>query len=76
MRLRFFGSQVERYGPYTDRILSVISSTEIRAVRNEAMAPLRPYKLKIRHRTRHRIAVPDITKKYVPFMAPYEANLR
>jgi hypothetical protein len=25
---------------------------------------------------RHRISVPDITKKYDPFTAPYETNLR
>jgi hypothetical protein len=76
-------TQVERYGPYTavygyfmDRITVVISGTEIRPYHNEITVRIRLYTMKIQPRIRCRITVPKITRKYGPFTAPYEANLR
>jgi hypothetical protein len=64
------------YGHFTDRITAVISGTEIRPYHNEITARIRPYTVKMRPRIRCRITVPEITRTYGPFTAPYEANSR
>jgi hypothetical protein len=76
-------AQVERYGPYTavhgyftDRITAVTSGAEIRPYHNEITVRIRLYTVKIQPRIQCRITVPKITRKYGPFTAPYEANLR
>jgi hypothetical protein len=75
----WLNTQVERYGPYKavyGHFTAVISGAEIRSYHNEITVRIRPYSVKMWPRIRCRITVPKITRKYGPFTAPYEANLR